>query len=882
MNVDKLAQINKTNADNQLSTKRHDDILQASVNTSNTVLSATASLIQYLEGHIQKSEVINQLTSIDTPDALEVIPYIEALHATIRAHKDTDLTELTKLMTDMLAETKAIPKDHMKMPEMKMVDYSDQLKSLKEAIIAVGQFVKDQKTVVEAPVVHVDAPNVNIPPTDLKPLQKDIKGVVDAIKKIIIPEYKTDNAKVEGLITKSNKLLKELIDKPVSSGGGGGGRATPYQDSNGVPAFVELINGKIPVDATITVPPVTIDTTGLATDAIQTNGTQKTQIVDAGGDAVTVTGGKLDVNVTIPPVTIDTTGLATDTLQTSGNSSLTTIAGKDFATETTLALIKAKTDNIDVALSTRTKAADTQKTQEQNPITNFANETGGNLAAIKAKTDNIPVQGQALATGSLPVVLTAAQVSTLTPPAAITGFATSAKQLPDGHNVVVTSMPAVSVDTTGLATSAKQDTGNTSTGSIDTKTPALGQALAAASVPVILPTATITTLTPPAAITGFATSAKQLADNHQVTVSNIASAPVITGFATETTLGTVHGHVDSIDTKTPALGQALAAASVPVVLTSAQMTTLTPPAQGLTDTQLRNTAVPVSLASVPSHAVTFTGSTDVATQTTLAAMNAKMVTGTDIGDVTINNSTGAAAVNIQDGGNTITVDGTVAVTNAGITTIAGAVTGTEMQVDVLTMPTVTVNAHAVTNAGTFAVQSTNQANSGVDIGDVTVNNSTGASAVNIQDGGNSITVDGTFYQATQPVSLASMPSTPVTGTFYQATQPVSLATNTPTIATGTNAIGTVGTTSAAVNVNQVTVNTAAVQLSAASTVPTNGIIVQALSTNAATLFVGGSGVTTSNGFELSPGQAMSFTCNLNTLYIRSAASTTDKVCYNVQ
>lgn len=78
--------------------------------------------------------------------------------------------------------------------------------------------------------------------------------------------------------------------------------------------------------------------------------------------------------------------------------------------------------------------------------------------------------------------------------------------------------------------------------------------------------------------------------------------------------------------------------------------------------------------------------------------------GVDIGDITINNAAGASAVNIQDGGNTITVDGTVAITSANLTTIAGAVSGTEMQVDVLTMPTVTVNAHAVTNAGTFAVQ----------------------------------------------------------------------------------------------------------------------------------------------------------------------------------
>lgn len=42
-------------------------------------------------------------------------------------------------------------------------------------------------------------------------------------------------------------------------------------------------------------------------------------------------------------------------------------------------------------------------------------------------------------------------------------------------------------------------------------------------------------------------------------------------------------------------------------------------------------------------------------------------------------------------------------------------------------------------------------------------------------------VSGTFWQATQPVSIASMPTTPVTGTFWQATQPVSA----PTITKGT-------------------------------------------------------------------------------------------------
>jgi len=46
----------------------------------------------------------------------------------------------------------------------------------------------------------------------------------------------------------------------------------------------------------------------------------------------------------------------------------------------------------------------------------LAVETGGNLASIKTNTDKIPALGQALATGSTPVVLTAAQLTTLTPP----------------------------------------------------------------------------------------------------------------------------------------------------------------------------------------------------------------------------------------------------------------------------------------------------------------------------------------------------------------------------------------------------------------------------------------------------------------------------------
>lgn len=90
---------------------------------------------------------------------------------------------------------------------------------------------------------------------------------------------------------------------------------------------------------------------------------------------------------------------------------------------------------------------------------------------------------------------------------------------------------------------------------------------------------------------------------------------------------------------------------------------------------------------------------------------------------------------IHDGGNSITVDGAV------------TVTATDLDIRDLshTQDSVRIGDGTdlanVTAAGELNVLSTAQP--GVDIGDVTINNAAGASAVNIQDGGNSITVDAT-------------------------------------------------------------------------------------------------------------------------------------------
>jgi hypothetical protein len=256
-----LAKINKEKLDKQLDDKKHDELIDSSIELSNTVLSAFSSLIRYLEGHTTKTEVVNQLRSIGTPDALQVIPYVIELNKTMAKLENTDLTQVTKLMSDMLEETKKIPKELPEQKEQQFIDYSKQFDGLKSAIESVGKFVKAQKLIAEAPIVNVPETTVNVEAPDLKSLQTPLKDILKAVKQIVIPEFKTDNTSLETLVKKSNKLLKEIVDKPVSAGGGGGG-VVSYVDSAGYASPVtKNADGSIPV-----------------TDSSITNGTQVTQI----------------------------------------------------------------------------------------------------------------------------------------------------------------------------------------------------------------------------------------------------------------------------------------------------------------------------------------------------------------------------------------------------------------------------------------------------------------------------------------------------------------------------------------------------------------------------------------------------------------------------
>lgn len=125
----------------------------------------------------------------------------------------------------------------------------------------------------------------------------------------------------------------------------------------------------------------------------------------------------------------------------------------------------------------------------------------------------------------------------------------------------------------GAATATLQGTGNTSLASIDGKTPALGQALAAASVPVVLTAAQLSTLTPLSSVTvtqGTGTNLHMVCDSG---CSSSSSPSFGSAFpATGTPIGMSQGGLLTAFTGTGGSLNANITNTVPVTLTSTTIT----------------------------------------------------------------------------------------------------------------------------------------------------------------------------------------------------------------------------------------------------------------------------------------------------------------------
>jgi hypothetical protein len=243
-----LKAITAANANSALMDARHEENQLAAIATQQTIAQSFKYLVDYLDSHVSKAEVVNQLHEIGTPDAERVVEAVERLHATVQTHENTDLSPVTAILQAVLEEARQIPKQLPDVPEQQFVDYSERFKELEAGLDKVTKAIEAQETHVAAPVVNVPAPKVDVAAPDLQPIQTGLESVIKAVKAIDIPEYKaTDIKPLEKLLKQANKTLDELLDKPVG-GGGGGGRVTPYQTAENAPAFVDLADGAIPAN----------------------------------------------------------------------------------------------------------------------------------------------------------------------------------------------------------------------------------------------------------------------------------------------------------------------------------------------------------------------------------------------------------------------------------------------------------------------------------------------------------------------------------------------------------------------------------------------------------------------------------------------------------
>lgn len=200
-----------------------------------TVVRSFQRLVDYLDQRVSKTQVVNQLKEIGTPDALRVVDAVNQLHSTLEG-KNIDLNPIIDTLREELSKVSESVKNIPQVEIPKQIDNTKQLEGLTQAINAVKDAVQAQQTTVEAPIVNVDAPHVTVDAPDLKPLAKELEASFKkAVGLIDIPKVDfSDVVKHQKETTKAVKDLNKTLEEMPSGGGGGGSTSiAPFLDDNG-------------------------------------------------------------------------------------------------------------------------------------------------------------------------------------------------------------------------------------------------------------------------------------------------------------------------------------------------------------------------------------------------------------------------------------------------------------------------------------------------------------------------------------------------------------------------------------------------------------------------------------------------------------------------
>lgn len=246
-----LRQYYQAQEDKALSTKQFTERTAQLNDLENTVVRSIGALVKFMDGKTTKTEVVNQLKSISTPDVDKVVSALSKLDANILANK-LDLKPLEQALNGVKREVSLIPKTLPKFDQKESVKVTN----LSDVKLDTSDVVKAIKALKLDPTIDVKAPVVNVDKPDLKPLQDVMLDLLKAVEKIELPAFPeipvTDLTKVEKKLDESNKHLKAISEKKMGGGGGGGGNGTPYINDEGKAVNVALVGGAIPITGSIT------------------------------------------------------------------------------------------------------------------------------------------------------------------------------------------------------------------------------------------------------------------------------------------------------------------------------------------------------------------------------------------------------------------------------------------------------------------------------------------------------------------------------------------------------------------------------------------------------------------------------------------------------
>jgi len=329
-----LRQHYQTEASNKLQEERHKQSVAQISALEKTLVTVFKSLIQYLDGHTSKTEVVNQLKSIETPDINKVVNKLSQLQNTVLGSK-LDLTPLLEAINGVKAQVSSISIPEINIPEQKDTVTVTNLDEVKFDTSAIEKAIKGLKL---NPTIETKAPIVNVDAPDLSSLKTGLLDIVNAVKSQSFEVPATDLSTLEKeskahtkQLEEANKHLKKIVEKPVGGGGGGGGHGTPYVDADGKATYVTLQDGALPIYGEVTTTPAE----GGATELEQQEQTDiLNQILSASLAVASARGLASDLRVTLIGGTTAVTGTLTGVTTVTGLTNIGGLPAQSLVTST--------------------------------------------------------------------------------------------------------------------------------------------------------------------------------------------------------------------------------------------------------------------------------------------------------------------------------------------------------------------------------------------------------------------------------------------------------------------------------------------------------------------------------------------------------------------